>query len=564
MTLPRSAKTAAVGLLVAALTLALYAQTLGFQFVGWDDGGTIYQNPGLGPLSWSRVRWAFTDTASTMRWIPFTMLSHALTYTFFGLDPFGYHLANWLLHAATAALVFLGLREVLRPLAARRGLAPEDPWILGSAAAGALLWSFHPLRVEVVAWCNSRGHAQAAFFTVLSLVVYLRAHRPERAARGPVARTAPAAAWYLAALLSHPIAVGALPIFPLLDVHLGRLGGEAGWWSRAARRVLLEKLPLALAAAAALGIALYVRTFDWGRWEPPISLERFGLFPRIMQPAWIVVQFMAVTIWPAHLHPAPPDLIDFDPASAPFLLRAALVVAVSAALVVLRRRWPGLLLLWLGYLVLLVPTLGLTEHPTWANDRYANLPALAWAAGVAAVLLLLGAARARRPAVAAAAVAVILAAGAAAFVQSRHWRDTLTLYDRMLAELGDHVYRVNVLVFRAGVYLERGDANAAVQDLRRADAAYEDSIGVPIPRLEVKRRLAWALLAAGRGDEAVAHLAVAAAQRPDVDVLGCELGAALARLGRAREAEATAREILARRPGSACALQLLASAQGWR
>ena len=177
--LPRSAPVLLAALLVVAATLVAYAGTLAAGFVFWDDNLTIYINPNLGALSLQRVAWAFTDVATTMRWIPLTLLSLSLTYTFHGLDPFGYHLASWLIHGASALLLFLLLRELLGVAARRRGGDAGGPWVLLSAAAGALAWSLHPLRVEVVAWANSRGHALAAFFLLLSLLLYVRTHRED-------------------------------------------------------------------------------------------------------------------------------------------------------------------------------------------------------------------------------------------------------------------------------------------------------------------------------------------------------------------------------------------------
>ena len=77
-------------------------------FTHWDDPTSIWRNPALGDLDWAHVRWALGDVATTMRWIPLALLSLCLTHTLHGLDPFGYHLANWLLHGA-AALVLFGL-----------------------------------------------------------------------------------------------------------------------------------------------------------------------------------------------------------------------------------------------------------------------------------------------------------------------------------------------------------------------------------------------------------------------------------------------------------------------
>ena len=68
------------------------------------------------------------------------------------MRPFGYHLTSLLLHAASGAVFYLVARRLL-------GLAmPAAPPLargLGAAAA-ALFFSIHPLRVESVAWITER------------------------------------------------------------------------------------------------------------------------------------------------------------------------------------------------------------------------------------------------------------------------------------------------------------------------------------------------------------------------------------------------------------------------
>src|SRR5207244_7291320 len=95
----------------------------------------------------------------------------ALDYALGGMNPRGYHLTSVLLHALDAALVFLVARRLLRD-------AP-----VGAAAAAALVFGLHPLRVESVAWVTERRDVVSGFFVLLALLAYLRAaddvgHRP--------------------------------------------------------------------------------------------------------------------------------------------------------------------------------------------------------------------------------------------------------------------------------------------------------------------------------------------------------------------------------------------------
>ncbi len=539
------------GLLVLAVTLAVFAGTLSHEFTRWDDGTSIYQNPRLGPLGLESLKYAFTDVATTMRWIPLTLLSLSLTHTLHGLDPFGYHLHNWLLHGATALLVFLLLLELLgRRGGAAPGEAGGDPWTTACAALGALAWSLHPLRAEVEAWSNSRGHAQAGFFAVLSLLLYLRGRRPGAPERPPWRAAALPAACFLAALLSHPVALGVAPVFLLLDVHLGRLGGQAGWWTPAARRVLLEKLPFAAAAALVLAVTLAVRALFPGRWDPPVPLSEWGLFPRAMQATFAWIHYALVTLWPVGLQPAPTELIDFDPWAPAFLLRAALVVAATAAAFLLRRRWPAVLLLWLGWLVLLVPALGLTEHPMFACDRYTYLAGLVPALVVAAAASRLGATGARRLACGAVAAALLATLGSLSVAQARIWRDSVTLFQHMLPLLGEHPYRANIFAMLALAHRDRQEAQAAVAAARQA-VLVEPESG------ELRAFFADLLMHAGRTEEAAAELGEAVRLDPTNAELRCQRASALLGLGQRMQAFAEVRAAFQLSPGARCVPWLL-------
>ena len=104
----------------ALIVLAIlpYLQTLRYEFVNFDDGTYVAQNPLVRQgLTWSNVAWAWT-TMSAGNWHPVTWLSHMLDCQIFGLRPGWHHLVNALLHGANAALVF-----VVLPGHDRRGVA---------------------------------------------------------------------------------------------------------------------------------------------------------------------------------------------------------------------------------------------------------------------------------------------------------------------------------------------------------------------------------------------------------------------------------------------------------
>jgi len=163
---------------IAAITVAVFAPALWYGFVLWDDDRNLLANPHYRGLGWAQLRWAFTS-AVMGHWIPVTWVTFGLDHALWGMDAFGYHLTNVLLHAANAVLCYLlALRLLGRALPA----ASPGAIALGGGAA-ALFFAVHPLRVESVAWITERRDVLSAFFCLLTVLAYLRMCEAEGRAR---------------------------------------------------------------------------------------------------------------------------------------------------------------------------------------------------------------------------------------------------------------------------------------------------------------------------------------------------------------------------------------------
>src|SRR6266699_6469249 len=154
-----------VCILLAGIVWIAFGQTLHHQFVNYDDGSYVYANPRItSGLTLDNVKWAFTHFRAG-NWQPLTAIWHMLDCQLYGLQPWGHHLTNILLHAAAAILLFLALRQLTGSF---------WPSLLVAA-----VFAVHPLRVESVAWVSERKDVLSGVFFMLTLWAYARYARSD-------------------------------------------------------------------------------------------------------------------------------------------------------------------------------------------------------------------------------------------------------------------------------------------------------------------------------------------------------------------------------------------------
>src|SRR5947209_10437098 len=99
--------------LLVTLVALVFSPTLGAGFVDYDDNAYVYDNPKItAGLSVEGVVWAFAHIHAE-NWHPVTTISHMLDVQVYGLNPWGHHLTNVLLHALAAVLLFLALTRLI-------------------------------------------------------------------------------------------------------------------------------------------------------------------------------------------------------------------------------------------------------------------------------------------------------------------------------------------------------------------------------------------------------------------------------------------------------------------
>jgi tetratricopeptide (TPR) repeat protein len=463
----RERRSTVLCLLLALLTLAVYAPTAHNGFTNLDDDLYITNNSHVrAGLTWATVKWAFT-TYDAANWHPVTWLSHALDCELFGLNPAGHHYVSVLLHAVNVILLFLLLES-----------ATGLPWPSLMVAA---LFALHPVNVESVAWAAERKNVLSMLFFLLTLHAYGWYVRRG----GGVKRYAVVAILFGLGLMAKSEII-TLPFVLLLWDYwpLQRLSvlrsqfpvlsekptEQASVIGAAVPRsfgfLFLEKVPLLLLSAGSGVITLLAQSAGHAVRSLPAGV-RFG------NAVVAYVRYVGKAFWPtrlAVLYPHPGDSLPT------WEIVAAAAVLLSITALVLRWRERRYLAAgWFWFLGTLVPVIGIVSVGEQAMaDRYAYLPYIGLS-----ICVVWGLAEAARewkiPAMwlAALAVLVLLTLGVLTRRQIAYWHDGETLWRHTLS-VTERNYMAHGGLARA--LAKEGRTDDAIAEFNAAESLHSYSV----------------------------------------------------------------------------------------
>lgn len=256
-------------ILLLIITAVVYFPALRNGFVNYDDTINIIENTAIRSLSFQNIRTVFCSFFLG-HYFPLTMLSYAVDYQFFTLNPFGYHFSNLLLHLLDCVLVF---------------------WLFflisGKTAVAflvAVLFGIHPLQVDTVAWASERKNVLYAFFYLGALVCYIYYLRDRYARKYYVGTLV----LFLLSLLAKSMAV-TLPVVLLVVEYV--------IFRRRGKRMFIEKIPFFILSILFGGIAIAAGySYAFIRWE-----NAFDIFSKIMVVSYALMFYLKKIFLPSGL-----------------------------------------------------------------------------------------------------------------------------------------------------------------------------------------------------------------------------------------------------------------------
>lgn len=439
-----------VSFLCSFATLMAYLPALQNGFVNFDDNAYVYENALIKSLDWPFIRDSFLGF-HYLNWHPMTMISYAADYRLWGLDPFGFHLTNVLLHSSNTFMAGITTALLIKAEGAQR----PPVFVFTATGVSALLFGLHPLHVESVAWISERKDVLSGFFFLLAAISYLR-----------YAVSAKKSLYYASTLVfsflsmtSKPIAVTLPIVFLILDYYPLRR-------PLAFRTAALEKIPFAaLSCLTAVMTALAQTT---------AGAFTSGLLERVLVSARAYVFYLWKTIVPIDLAPFYPIAPKPGLASPEYLFSVLVLLGLAAFCVISRERrlWTAAFAFYLATLLPAIGVIQISSH--MAADRYMYLPSLALfvlAGGAAGRLA--GAPGKARLYVIVPALAIFALLAFASNRQIAVWKDSVALWTH---EAEKYPYVFLAYNNRAVAYTQKGRYMEAIEDLKKSISLSPDFI----------------------------------------------------------------------------------------
>lgn len=350
-------------LAIALFSLVIYANTLKNGFV-YDDATTIVSNTSikhLGNLYGLIDRNLYFSQSGEMTYRPVVTATYFLDYALYGLNPWGFHLTNILLHTINGVLLYLLFILIIKPSEGGINLSSNQPLLI------SLLFISHPVLTEGVNAISFREDLLMFTFYVTAFILYIKySLRLSSSKRiSTIMVYVLSCFFYTLALFSKEMAV----TFPLVIILYEWLYSKKEK-SLVSAILNLHNIGFIIITLVYLYIRFYLFYNTVDRVDPVWRLsERLFTLPLML------LYYVKITIFPLSLS-ADYNLKAVILSSFQFILSIAIILFILVGATLLRKKEHGLAFGVLFFGITLLPVYNIAPIGNPFAERYLYLPAL--------------------------------------------------------------------------------------------------------------------------------------------------------------------------------------------
>gem|GEM_PF-490984 len=366
---------------------------------------------------------------------PFLLFTFFLNYKIGGLDTFGYHILNLLIHTINAFVLYL--------IFFRYAETNKDKKYSLKYLLAAVIFLIHPINTESVTYISSRSSVLSGFFVLMSLLCFFRGTE-DRLHAG----------FYIASILFFTLGLStkeaSIVLFPLLILfdYFFISKGLKNLFSRL-KYYFLYILLISLLSA----IYIHYVTMPMPDAERPWHTH-------ILTELKVFAEYLKLLLIPVGLN------IDHDIKPSNFIdgyvvFSLALMLTLISTAIFLKKRWPVISFAIIWVFINMAPFLAIRLNDFMA-ERWMYIASIGFSIGIAEVLILLSYYY-RRAGIAIAA-GIIIMFGTLTVMRNQVYASQITLWEDAAKKSQDK-YRPYLNLSRA--YKESGNLQLAIENAKK-------------------------------------------------------------------------------------------------
>lgn len=433
-------------IILLAVIFFAYLPCIDNDLTNWDDPTYLNENPLIRSLDAANIKRIFTENYFG-NYQPLHILSYAIEYHFYGLNPKGYHVTSIIMFMVACALIYIFIYQLSNNKI--------------TATLTTALYGLNAMRVESVAWAAERKDLLYLLFFVASLIAYVQYIKGNNAYK----YLALAFLLFAISIFSKVMAASILGPMIMLDY----------WYSRKfSWQLIAEKIPFVLTSIW-VGLKQVAAVDETGTID---KSNIYSVTEKLLIACRNLIFYPIKLIAPVNLsafYPYPPKGPGISLPTEFYL--CGLAVMVLAVLLILSARKTKVIIFCGGFFVstIILVLQYVPVGPTMFSERYSLVPGIAFAFLLAyGIVYLIETKPQLKQFIYGTVAAYLLFLFITTYKRCNVWQDSLTLWDDTIAQFPNVATALNNRGKYYGEHLQKLDE--AMSDLTRsitADPNYE-------------------------------------------------------------------------------------------